>query len=325
MDESAEDLLQRPPAAPPAATAPQPHRAPPRANGTRFEAACPHGHAQLFAEPRSDAARHALDAALLLSRCEPLLARLDAWLGGELDWRWVDSTSAAHTPRPNASATAQGATARWRGPGPHGGDALVTWPWALLRSLPPPEPALAAALRWQTVAAVLSVAELRLDGEALQALEPGGAVLLPPSFGPNWQGRLRSAGEADGCGTGAVVDLSVPTRPHLAPHAPPAVHPPQAAPANSAATADPTLVCCEVRMDVPFGAAAERIAGWCPTDANRELADLSATGMRAELWRCASAASAGHSLAQGRLAPWGDGWALLIDAQAQRAGAADKV
>jgi hypothetical protein len=44
------------------------------------------------------------------------------------------------------------------------------------------------------------------------------------------------------------------------------------------------------------------------------LADLTATGLHADLWRCATAASPERCLARGRLAPWGDGWALLIDA-----------
>ena len=54
-----------------------------RETGTWFEAPCPFGNMQLFAEPKRDVARHALDAALLLRRCEPLLVLLDRWCGLE--------------------------------------------------------------------------------------------------------------------------------------------------------------------------------------------------------------------------------------------------
>ena len=133
---------------------PAPRGPQPRAgeSGTWFEAPCASGSVRLCVGPDAPAAQHAAEAAILLRHVEPLLAAMDDWAGTECAWRW-------------AAAPAQGAadsvaTVRWRG-GSRDRHCVLSWPWALLRSLPAPPPELAARLDWPLVASVLVLARSR--------------------------------------------------------------------------------------------------------------------------------------------------------------------
>lgn len=257
--------------------------------GTWFEAPCAYGHVRVCVDLTGESAPHAVAAALVLARAEPLLAALDDWIGVDLAWRWVD----APPPAPPGAL----ATMRW-----HGGDVDCGFaaPWALLRALPAPEPALADRFDWALVPAQISLAQLGLALDELAALEPGGALLLPASLQPPWHGWLRAAGEAGG---GVRIDLSQPWRPRLAG--------PDAAVAATAP--DAARIACELRLDLPLGVSGLRLAGWRREGDAGELVHLAAAGLRATLWRCASARHAEHALASGALMPWGDGWALAIE------------
>ncbi len=233
-------------------------------------------------------ARHAADAAIVLGEAEELLAALDAWAGGPLDWRW----SPAPKPMPPAGAAA---CVHWRGPAHQ-----IVCPWAWLRALPPPEVALAGIARqlhWPAVDTVLGIARLCLGDDDWQQLEPGGAVLLPPSLMPGWQGALRSAGEPALDGAGVAVDLRSPAAPRLVPGR-------AAAAAPGTAGGSPGRW-CEVRLVLPHPLGGASLAGWC--DDVLDTADL-----QAGLWSCAGEGRPEHCLAEGRLIPWGDGWALAL-------------
>jgi hypothetical protein len=264
--------------------------------GTWFETPCAFGSMQLCAEPGADPARHAADAALVLRRVEPLLAALDEWVGVELAWRWVRAMPPA---APGAHASA-----RWRGEA-QGQQCTVSWPWPLLRALPAPPQPLGAQLTWPMVAAVLTLARLRIEPDELALLEPGGAVVLPQSMLPPWQGLLRSADET---ADGIAVDLSTPWRPRLGLGSTPS-------PAGALA-ADAQRVVCELRLDLPLGVVADRIAGWRRAGDAGDIVHLAESGLRAALWRCASPDHADQPLAGGCLMPWGDGWAFAVESLA---------
>ena len=278
--------------------------------GTWFEAPCAGGSIRLRAGPGGESARHAADAALVLSCIEPLLAALDDWVGAELDWRWLEA--------PPRAAHGAGVTARWRASAEAPG-CLVACRWALLRTLSAPPPALAAQLEWPTSAAVLVLARLQLGADELGLLEPGGAVLLPPSMQPPWQGLLRATDEPPDPTAGVVVDLSVPARPRLAGRgatAPAAAPPP-----------DPSCAACELRLELPLGVDASCLAGWCREGESGDVVPLAESGMSVSLWRCATPGRAEHRLAGGRLMPWGDGWAFGLESidSSLEAAAAQKV
>jgi hypothetical protein len=194
------------------------------------------------------------------------------------------------------------ASARWRGETPQQ-QCLVSWPWAWLRSMPPPPPALASKLEWPLVDAVLVLAELQVDPAELALLEPGGAVLVPQALQPPWHGSLRGADEAPQASV--AVDLSVPWRPRLvARDAPPPV---------ASLAADPARAACELRLDLPLGVSAQRLAGWRREGDAGEIVQLPEAGLRAALWRRGAAGQGAQALAGGRLMPWGDGWALAVE------------
>lgn len=257
-------------------------------SGTWFEATCAGASVRLWAGLGAPAAAHAAEAAILLHAAEPLLSSLDDWHGAELAWRWVEA------PAPGGQGTHAGA--RWRGEAA-AHECLVAWPWALLRSLPPPPPDLAAQLEWPLLETVLVLAELQLDHAELELLEPGGAVLLPQSLQPPWQGRVRAAEEA--LHSGVVVDLSIPSRPRLG-------LPDEQRPCAEPVT-DPGRAACELRLDLSLGVSAARLAGWRREGDAGEIVRLPETGLRATLCH------AERALAGGRLMPWGDGWALAVE------------
>ncbi|HSW08338.1 hypothetical protein [Aquabacterium sp.] len=280
--------------------------------GIWFEAPTAFGPLRLHSD---GPARHAVDAAIALQRCEDFLAGLDDWTQQMLDWRPQPLTAphpamAAATRATGAATTAATpsltpsltpsptATARleWRD-----SSHRLAVPWAWLRSLPAPAAALAARLSWPAGDAVLAIARLRLTADELQQLEPGGAVVLPASMQAAWHGLLRGAGEPVSAAAGVPVLLSPPRAPQL-------VRGP-APPGTLAAVGDDAGTLCEVRLALAHGLGADRLAGWRDDDLPESLC----SSLRASLWRCAAARRPACSLARGRLMPWGDGWALALD------------
>jgi len=256
---------------------------------TRFDAATRFGAMSLQVD--GVPAAHASAAALLLDRCDALLDALDSWLHSALDWRWIDATPAAEAARPCASA--HGAVE-----GDDSSAAALTWrlevPWALLRCLGAPPEALAQRLQWSAVPAVLVVSQPAIDEAELRLLERGGAVVLPESMQAPWRGLLHAPQES--AGHGLVVELPGADRARLV-GAPAAVRDP----------AEPIgRPLCEVRMTTTRPLAPEQLAGWA-AGSTLELAP------RASLWRCAGPSATERYLAGGRLLPWGDGWAMLIE------------
>jgi hypothetical protein len=244
---------------------------------TWFEAATERGplHLNLPA-----AARHAADAAIALHRCETLIAGLELWARRDLDWRWTAP------PARESQCDGTQVLLHWRA-----AEARLICPWAWLRALPPPDDAWAADLHWPALAATLTIEQLRLSADELGALEPGGAIVLPSSMRPGWQGRLRSADEA--ADAGIAVELMPPIAARLVPQA--------AAEVTSFGEAGGTP--CEIRLDLLQAVSADRLTGWRGDP-------LPPVGPGAGLWRADGAAE----LARGRLMPWGDGWALCIEA-----------
>lgn len=129
----------------------------------------------------------AAEAAVRLAQAEPLLAGLELWLAqaprpaAPPEWVWCATPVA-----PPSGA----ALARWAGVGV---GARLALPWALLRRLPAPPPAL--GLQWSPVAAEQVLATLELSAADRAALEPGGALLLPGSFASGAAAGLRAADE----------------------------------------------------------------------------------------------------------------------------------
>lgn len=259
--------------------------------GGVFELALPAGPLRLRID--TPALRHALDAAIALQRCEPLLLALEAWLRQPLDWSWTEIPRA---PAPRGSQV----RVPWRldaGPDGNAPQGSIELPWALLRALPAPDAALATLLQPPLVPAQLVLSRPRLQAEELRQIEPGGALLLPESFQPSWQGLLRAAGEDGDGAPGVPVRLESPLAPRLGARDAPST-------AAAGALAGPT---CEVRLDLPHGLSLASLAGW---QAGAVLED---TGPGASLWLRAHERAPALCLARGRLLPWGCGWALFIE------------
>jgi hypothetical protein len=230
-----------------------------------------------------------------LAQAEPLLGALEAWLAGAglaaPEWTW--RAGPAGWPPGNA-------VARWAGAGV---GARLGLPWALLRRLPPPAPAL--ALQWSTVAAEWVLATLVLGDAEREALEPGGALLLPASFQPEWWARLRATDEPAPGGLVVVLD------------------PPAGAARLCLGFGDSAALSghrpmegehWEVRGPLVSPLAAELLLGWrdepLPLDLDQPLS----------LWRMVPG-SAPACCGAGQLLPWGEGHALALDAAAGAAGA----
>jgi hypothetical protein len=258
--------------------------------GAWFETQTPGGSLRLYA---SGSARHAVDAAVALARCEALLDALDGWLGTALDWRWIAAPA-------SVTATASHARAHWR---PDEGTkskkdqgCRLELPWALLRNLPAPDETFARQLHWPEVRVVLAIAQLPIDRDELALLEPGGAVVLPPSMQSRWHGVLRALDEPASSAAGVPVALASPWSPRR-------VRTGAHTDVRAEAAGDRML--CEVRLALPHAVAGDRLAGWFE-------GDLGEVGARAGLWRCATEREPAACLATGELMPWGDGWALAI-------------
>lgn len=236
----------------------------------------------------------AAEAALRLALVEPLLAALEAWCGRGAggaqapEWQW--RTEPAEPP-------VRGATLRWAGVGV---GARLTLPWALLRRLPPPPPhSVLQAGPWSPVAAELVLAALVPAAEERAALEPGGAVLLPASFEPDWLARLRAADEDARGGTWVVLDPVAGVAATCAAGEDSA---------TSLAGGQPPGVVWELRCSLPEPVALDLLLGWRDEPLPVSLAQ------RVALWQVGPTGAPAQCLAEGRLMPWGEGRALWIDA-----------
>jgi hypothetical protein len=263
--------------------------------GTWFDAPLPQGTLQLYLGEPGGPAGHAAAAALALQRATALLEVLDDWLGEPSpDWRWQPDPAARPGP------------AMLRLPWRDSCHQLLA-PWSVLRRLPPPTAGLVDVLQWPAVDAVLAVARPGLRPEEVRLLEPGGAVLLAESLQPGWTGWLRSAHED--CSAGAAVRLDDPRRPRVQPGGPAgAASPGPGAAPPGPADGQPGRA-FEVRLGLQRAVPADGVAGWrADALAGAVSADLAAT-----LWQLPAGRDPAHCLAHGRLLPWGDGWAMLID------------
>lgn len=259
--------------------------------GTWFEAPTAHGPLQLYLGEPQGPATHACGAALALNRASRLLDGLDGWLGDAApDWRWQPDT------------TTQRGPTMLRLPWRDSCHQLIA-PWGWLRSLPPPPQALAAGLHWPAIDAVLAIAQLPLRPDELQQLERGGAVVLPESMRPGWTGQLRTHAEAPAAGI--AVALDEPAQPRVLPGTP------LSNPGTHAATGR----ACEVRLHLSHAVPADHLAGW----RGESLQQALSPHLAASLWQHAAAREPARCLAHGRLLPWGDGWALLIDGLGEEA------
>lgn len=247
-----------------------------------FEAASAFGPLWLCVQA-DGAVPHAAAAAVLLQWAASVLDALDDWTLLELDWRW--------TPVPQAADAGSHLVVRWPVDEAAPRAAHLVLPWTLLRHLPPPAGILVDAVCWEPAQATVVVARLALAADELDALEAGGAVVLPESMRPDWRGVLRARGEP--LDAGAPLALATP-------HAPQVVARDQAAPTL---TPDAGAVVCEVRLASTPMVAIERLTGW-------QTGGLGNLGERAVLWRCDGVP---RRCATGTLMPWGDGWALAID------------
>lgn len=236
-----------------------------------------------------EAPHNAAEAVLLLHEVEPLLAALDTWLAdsplGEPDWRWCEA-SPPEGPQ---------ALACWTPADERGFTVTLGLPWAALRRLPPPPPAL--RMQWQAADAVAVLAQPELSAQDLSALEPGGALLLQAAFEPRWLGRVRAAAEP--ANVGVPVQWAAPGQFQPLPGA-----------AGQAVPGSP-LPALEVRCCSRAPLPAEVLAGWAPLP----LAPEPAWQTEVSLWAMARAeGQAERCLARGHLLPWGRGQALSIAA-----------
>lgn len=261
-----------------------------------YQAPSPFGVLRLWLHD-APAPRHAADAAIALQRADALLAAFDAWSGLDADWRWAGTAEPSPDPATHGWADwFPDATALDPDAAP---TARLELPWALLRRLDAPPAALQAQLRWPALPAAVVISRSPLPADELAALEPGGAVLLPESLERPWRGELRAAAEPARPGSGVPLELARPQSPRLLARTavgPTALERPGIPGAE---------VPCEVRLAASGACGADRLAGWT----GGELTDSS---LRASLWR--TDGEAARYLASGSLLPWGDGWALLVEA-----------
>ncbi|HEX6017283.1 MAG TPA: hypothetical protein VFZ28_04200 [Burkholderiaceae bacterium] len=249
-----------------------------------FEAASPFGPLSLCVQ-HGGTVRHATAAAVALQQAGAVLDALDDWTALDLDWRW--------TALPQAADAGSHMVLRWPADEAVPVCAHLVLPWLLVRRLPAPTGALVEAVRWEPAQATVVVAQLALSSDEFDALEPGGAVVLPGSMRADWRGVLRAAGEpAD---AGVPLLLAPPQAPQVVPREP----------AAGPLAGEGGAIVCEVRLDTTPRVAIERLAGWTPG----ELGDL---GAQACLWQ--GEGTSARRCASGTLMPWGGGWALALEA-----------
>ena len=273
--------------------------------------------------PQPPAGCTAVSAAVALDDCDGLLSALDEWMETELDWQWEMGPEMGPEMRPEMGpqcsprpeqpplppATASGVIATANA-AIHG---RLEAPWQLLRKKPAPPTALAGCLQWDEAPALLTLCRLYLEPAEQAAIECGGAVVLPDSLRPDWLGWLHLPDEAPEQGLPVTLAGPVPddtgdpnargnsrSRGNQG-----AAGTPQPAPSEAG-----EFRLCQVRLAPYRPLPASLLAGW--DDARAMLADL--VDWPVELW-IGPAADGGASrlLAQGRLLPWGHGWAMMID------------
>lgn len=246
-------------------------------------------------------------AAVALDDWDDLLQAIDDWLATELDWRWqaADTPCSAYlSPSDGAVAAASRGVAIAEvvhvdpATPTHGQLAL---PWALMRQAGAPPPPLATRLRWQDAPAHLTLAGFMLEPEELAAIEPGGAIVLAEDMhgGRGW---LHAPGEPPERGLAVAVG-ALP------------VSPPNDDRGTAAPMPAPGTAACEVRLVLPPSLPASMLAGWCGLEPH--LGDL--TRKPAQAWLVdPQTRQASCQLANGRLIPWGWGWAMLFDEVARQ-------
>jgi len=261
---------------------------------TWFEAPSPWGVLRLALSDPARRANHAVDAAIALQHHAALLDALDDWCAHDIAWSWI-------TPPASSLPLATHVWVDGQLDGAETGPATLRLelPWALLRFLPAPADALARHLHWPAVPTAVVASRLHLDAQELGALEPGGAVVLPESMRMPWHGVLRAADEPAVAGLGVAIESPTPWAPRVADRGrtTPAIELP-----------DPARpLTCEVRMATAHAFGADRLAGWA-------AGALGEVGPHATLWLCGGESEPARYLASGRLMPWGEGWALALEA-----------
>ena len=248
-------------------------------------------------------------AAIALDECDELLRAIDGWLQAELDWRWEqDGVPGELRERPVSTLALAEAdcgddgTSRSVLP-----SCRLEVPWTVLRRAGAPPPPLASRLRWHETAALLTLSTMDLDDAELSAIEPGGAVVLAESMRPQWTGLLHLPDEPPEQGMPVAVGAST----HASRRPSGAAPPMPALPPPALPLADPQNL-CRVRSALPIPLGAALFAGWQELDdAIGNVADRPV-----ELWLEQTAAPgpiAPTRLASGRLIPWGNGLAMLVD------------
>ena len=259
-------------------------------------------------------------AAIALDDCDGLLQAIDGWLQAEIEWQWEnegeagelrgrpDSTLALAEVDPVEDGTPRSALPPCR----------LEVPWSVLRRAGAPPLPLAGRLGWRATPALLTLSTMDLEDAELSAIEAGGAVVLPESMQPQWAGWLHLPGEPPQHGLSVAVSAWADER---------SARPPEGALAPARRDSTKYEGCtseisarpppsrqnrCQVRATLPMPLGAPLLAGWqALDDAIGNLADRPV-----ELWLEPPAATGPVTptrVAGGRLIPWGNGCAMLVD------------
>ena len=156
-------------------------------SGLCFHAQTPAGAFRLHVAPSpADTARpaacapgglpDAVEAALALSRCEPLIARCEDWFGAALDLAPIDP----HTPpEPGLAASVHDPALAPEG-------TRLQCAWALLHQAAPPAALQAPRLRWAELRLQAELARFATAPVSEDELREDAMLLLPPSFEAPW-------------------------------------------------------------------------------------------------------------------------------------------
>ena len=285
-------------------------------------------------------------AAIALDDCDGLLQAIDGWLQAEVEWQWEnegeagelrgrpDSTLALAEVDPVEDGTSRSALPPCR----------LEVPWSVLRRAGAPPLPLAGRLGWRATPALLTLSPMDLEDAELSAIEAGGAVVLPESMQPQWAGWLHLPGEPPEHGLSVAVSPWADERSARPPEGALApawrdstkcegctsirsARPPEGALAPARRDSTKYEGCtseisarpppsrqnrCQVRATLPMPLGAPLLAGWqALDDAIGNLADRPV-----ELWLEPPAATGPVTptrVAGGRLIPWGNGCAMLVD------------